>query len=241
MTLEILISTMDSKFQKRDLNLKTSHIIIDQLREKGEKGLAKSRNKAIDLAEKDICLISDDDLDYLENLEKNIIKAFEDNSEADIITFCIRTPDNKPYKKYKDKPFWHTKKTIMSVSSVEISFRLDSINRVKLRFDERFGLGSDFPTGEEIIFLSDALDKGLKILYIPINIVIHPIESSGKNYTSSRLIEAKGAMFYRLFGFLGYGVSALFSYKKFKESPYSLIKFYKLMIDGTNKFRRDKI
>ncbi len=241
MNLEILISTMNSKFQKRNLNLTVSHLLIDQLTEKDEKGLAKSRNRAILLAQKDICLISDDDLEYFNDLEENIIKSFKDNMEADIITFCVQTPDNQPYKRYKEKSFWHTKKTIMRVSSVEIAFRLDSINKVNLRFDERFGLGSNFPTGEEIIFLSDALDKGLKILYIPINIVIHPIESSGKNYESIKLIEAKGAMFYRLFGFLGYGVSVLFAFKKSKESPYSLIKFYKLMINGIIKFRRKNI
>jgi len=239
MTLEVLISTMNSKFQKRNINLEVPYLIIDQLREKGEKGLAKSRNRAISLAKKDICLISDDDLEYSDDLEDNIINSFQNNIEADIITFCVQTPDNKPYKRYKEKSFWHTKKTIMRVSSVEIAFRLDSINRANLRFDERFGLGSNFPTGEEIIFLSDALDKGLKILYIPINIVTHPIESSGKNYENIKLIEAKGAMFYRLFGFLGYAVSYLFAYKKAKESPYSLIEFYKLMINGIIKFRRE--
>jgi glycosyltransferase involved in cell wall biosynthesis len=238
MKLEILISTMDNKFQKREITPPSKYLVINQLTEKGEKGLAKSRNMAIESASNDICLISDDDLEYLESIEDNILNKFKEYQDADIITFCIKTPDNKPYKKYKDNIFWHTKRTIMSVSSVEIAFRLDSINRVNLRFDENFGLGSQFPTGEEIIFLSDALDNGLKILYVPIDIVIHPIESSGKNYHNINLIEAKGAMFYRLFGILGYVASGLFTLKKYKESPFSLIKFYQIMINGINKYRR---
>ena len=238
MKLEILISTMNSKFQKRELKPPAPYLIIDQLSSKGERGLAKSRNRAIESSFSDICLISDDDLEYFNNLQDNILKAFKENKDADIITFCIKTPNNKPYKRYKNIAFWHTKKTIMRVSSVEIAFRLESINRVNLRFDENFGLGSKFPTGEEIIFLSDAIDRGLKILYLPIDIVVHPIESSGKDYNNKNLIEAKGAMFYRLFGGLGYGVSALFALKKYKESPHSLSKFYTIMLEGIKKFRR---
>ena len=238
MRLEILISTMDSKFQKREITPPASYLVIDQNRDKGEMGLAKSRNMAIESSLADICLISDDDLEYIDNLQDNILDAFRDNLYVDIITFCIKTPDGEDYKRYRDKPFLHTKKSIMSVSSVEIAFRRDSINSVNLRFDERFGLGSDFPTGEEIIFLSDALDRGLKILYLPIYVVRHPIESSGKNYDNQKLIEAKGAMFFRLFGSLGYGVSGLFAFKKYKSSPYSIFKFYRLMLSGIEKFRR---
>jgi len=238
MKLEILISTMDSKFQKRDITPPAPYLVIDQLTNKNERGLAKSRNMAIELSSSDICLISDDDLEYLDNLQDDILKSFNNNLDIDIITFCIKTPDNKPYKKYKDSQFLHTKKTIMRVSSVEIAFRKDSIKKANLKFDEKFGLGSTFPTGEEIIFLSDAIDKGLKILYIPIYIVVHPIESSGKNYENKSLIEAKGAMFYRLFGTLGYGVSALFAFKKYKKSPFLLIEFHKLMLNGIKKYRR---
>jgi len=240
MELEILISTMDSKFQKREIIPPSKYLVIDQLTKDGERGLAKSRNMAIESAEGDICLISDDDLEYIDTLKESIVDSFTKYRDADIITFSIRTPDGRAYKSYKDKEFWHTKKSIMRVSSVEIAFRLDSIRDRGLKFDERFGLGSNFPTGEEIIFLSDALDRGLKILYLPIDIVVHPIESSGKNYESKSLIEAKGAMFYRLFGALGYGVSALFAYKKYRESPYSLIEFYRFMVNGISNFRRDR-
>jgi len=238
MTLQILISTMNSKFMQRAITPPAPYLVINQI--SPNKGLSKSRNQAIEQNSSDIALISDDDLEYKEDIEKIILEAFTNNSNADIITFQVQTPDGLAYKQYKPNSFWHTQKSIMSVSSVEIAFKKASIEKGSLRFDEKFGLGSDFPTGEEIIFLSDALKMGLKILYIPIPIVVHPQESSGKNYDNPKLIEAKGAMFYRLFSFLGYGASWLFTLKKYKSSPYSKMQFFALMHKGIRNYRSIK-
>lgn len=249
MNFQILISTVNSNFLKKIKSIPAKYILINQydditaitsknyIYNFNERGLAKSRNHAIKLAEADICLVSDDDLEYKKNIEAIILDAFLKNDDADIITFQVETPDGNMYKKYRPTPFWHRRKSIMSVSSVEIAFKMASVQRVGLKFDENFGLGSKFPTGEEVIFLTDALKKNLNILYIPIPIVIHPAESSGKNYDNIALIEAKGAMFFRLFGYLGYVASALFAYKKHSFSPYSLRVFMFNMFSGIKKYR----
>ena len=125
----------------------------------------------------------------------------------------------------------------MRVASVEIALRRSSIEESRLRFDEHFGLGAEFPTGEENIFLADALDKGLKLLYMPIPIVMHPPESSGQDYDNIKLVQAKGAMFERIFGLKGHAVSFLFALKKYKSSSHSLFRFYFLMLQGTKKYR----
>ena len=250
MTFQILISTVSAAFFKKNKVVPSNYILINQYNNHdkkanaeqaynfNEKGLAKSRNRALELATADICLISDDDIEYTEDIETIIINAFKEYVDADIITFQIKTPEGEMYKKYKDTPFWHTTKTLMSVSSVEIAFKLKSIHTAELHFDEHFGLGSTFPTGEEIIFLTDALKKNLKILYIPIPIVVHPIESSGKNYDNIGLIKAKGAMFYRMFGNIGYFVAIVFAYKKYKVSSFSLIQFIVLMFNGITTYKR---
>jgi len=206
-----------------------------------DKGLSKSRNIAISKSSSEICLISDDDVRFKDDIEIIITEAFKNNPKVDIITFQIQTPNKQPYKSYKVNSFYHTKKTIMGVSSIEIAFRRKEIINNKIQFDENFGLGTKYPTGEEIIFLSDALNKGLKILYIPIPIVIHPIESSGKNYDNDKLIMAKGAMFYRLFGFFGYPISVLFTLKKATYSlKYNYIEFVKLMFHGILNYKDNK-
>ncbi len=249
MKFQILVSTVDSRFQQREYTLSAPHLIIDQrinsesgstlpdnVFEYVEKGLARSRNHALDLARGEICLISDDDLEYEENIEEIITKAFEENPTADIITFQIETPEGEPFNSYPKESFWHNKRSIMRVASVEIAFKRDSLEKEHLRFDEYFGLGATFPTGEENIFLSDALDRELKVLYLPIPIVVHPQESSGADFNDEQLVQAKGAMLQRIFGLKSYAVSLFYAVKKYRLSNFSLIRFYSLMIQGAKQY-----
>jgi hypothetical protein len=219
---------------------------IEEIKEKlnyrifsmSEKGLSKSRNCLLNNSTEDILIISDDDVKYVDNLLNVIEESYRNYPEADIITFQIKTPDDNYYKNYEEKPFWHTKKTILKVSSIEITVKRKSIISKELQFDENFGLGSTFPTGEEAIFLNDSLNKGLKILYVPIHISTHPIESSGKQFNRNiSLIEAKGALLFRLYKKLGYIASILFAIKKYKLSDQSLLNFVKIMFDGIKKYR----
>lgn len=248
---QILISTTDSKFLARLNNVPTDYLVINQLINDSacvggpsvlsyrELGLARSRNRAIDMATGDICLISDDDVEYLPEIVSVIQLAFEENPDADIITFQIEAPDGRPFRRYRDSRFWHNKRSVMSVCSIEIAFRRRSVLAAGLRFDERFGLGSCFPTGEEIIFLCDAIDRGLRALSYPSPIVIHPLETSGARLRdNSRLIEAKGAMFFRIFGIYSYLVSLLFALKKYRGSGFGLFRFYATMLRGGEKFRQ---
>ena len=204
-----------------------------------EKGLSKSRNRNLDVLSEKLALITDQDIEFKKGFHKTIITAFEQNPKADIITFQIEETQGKPSKKYRKKAFWMNQRDIMKVSSAEIAFRAASIRKTKLRFDEEFGLGAAFPTGEEAIFLSDALKKGLKIRYFPFPIVIHPKASSGYQFLNNKdLIRAKGAMFYRMFGQMAYVISILFAIKKFKMSSENLIDFVKQKFMGISSYKK---
>lgn len=250
---KILISTVDDKFMKRKYMPKCKYLVINQLINKDdsdyklsnvfsfkEKGLSKSRNKALELCDSDIALISDDDVVYVDNIEEILEMAFKENQDVDIITFQIKTPDGNFFKEnYKKFKFFHNMRTIMQVSSIEIAFRVKSIKENKIKFDEKFGLGTNYPTGEEAIFLYDAMKKGLKIIYLPTPIVYHPKESSGGMFKNNpTLIKAKGAMLYRIFGFKSYLISILFTYKKYKISNYSFLGFFRYMLFGIKEYKR---
>jgi len=123
----------------------------------------------------------------------------------------------------------------MKVSTVEIAFRRKVIIDNKLRFDESFGLGTNFPTGSEFIFLTDALKKGLNILYVPEVIVIHPKESSGQVW-DAHLIQARGAMLYRVFGWKAVGWALIFSLKQHALSDVSMMTFFYHMLRGIRNY-----
>ena len=203
-----------------------------------ERGLSRSRNRNLNLLTESIGLITDQDVQFKTGFQDTVIAAFEESPDADIITFQIEDEQAMPFKNYKKQASWLNQRDIMKVSSIEIAFRTASIIDKKLLFDEDFGLGSDYPTGEEAIFLSDALKMGLKIKYIPFPIVIHPKESSGYQFSQNKaLIWAKGAMFYRMFNQKAYLISIFFAFKKHKLSSESFINFVKLMFEGITSYK----
>ncbi|AOV97389.1 hypothetical protein A9798_10770 [Edwardsiella hoshinae] len=206
-----------------------------------ERGSSNSRNKALEYSSGEICLIADDDVAYVDDLENIISDAFKKNPSADIITFQIKTPDGSKFNDgYLCKKKWHSWRTILKCASIEIAFRRNSIMSNNLKFDTRFGLGSKYKVHDEIIFLKDALDLGLKILYIPIPIVIHPKESSGTDFTPE-LIVSKGAAFIRLFGIKGFLFDVFFAIKKHQVymSQCNFLVFLKKIISGSLKFLKE--
>jgi len=261
MTINILISTMNegiNSINKNILNInKNINIIIChqitkyinpinpinkqvKIIEMKEKGLSKSRNSFLLNNLSGICILSDDDVLYEDDLKVNIQKAYKKYPDADIITFQAKTPEDGYFKNYSSIPFEHTQRTVAKVSSIEVTFKAKSIRDSKILFDERFGLGSTYKTGEEYIFLSDCLKKGLKVVYYPLPISIHPIESSGKVFSEEMFI-AKGAVFYRVFSNLSYIISFLFAVKKhplYKEKL-SFTKACKSILIGINQIKKD--
>lgn len=248
--LTIAVSTMFGRGVV-DKFLKPSYIVIDQ----GEKvscskstldgyhftnsrGLSLSRNEALRLCDTKYLLFADDDVTHIDEGVQQIVDEFE-RTGADILTFMIRTPEGIPFKHYKDHPFKHNRSSLFKVNSIEIAVKVNAVRSAGLRFDPRFGLGAQYPTGEEIIFLQDACRVGLDIRFSPINIVVHPKESSGSNLLGNDvLILAKGAMFVRIFGIFAYLYCIAFSLKHFRKSGYSCAKFLSLMFKGCGAFLR---
>lgn len=219
MVLEILISTMNRKdisfldtiFVNNDIN-DFQILIINQtdtqtflqsnvknirIINSVEYGLSKSRNLAIKNAIGDICLVADDDVEYVKGFDKVIKEAFFNMANASIITFKIDTFCGENYKVYpENSKKLLKKKDIFGVSSIEIAFkRLDILNN-NILFNTFFGLGSDFPSGEEYLFLKEALSKRLIINFKNKAIVRHSLEHSVSNLGSNKYIKTLAAIYY---------------------------------------------
>ena len=203
-----------------------------------ESGVSKSRNRALENSIGDYLLIADEDVSMTSSFSEIIQNAFEKYPEADIITFKSQNEKGQSRKSYPDQSFWHDSRSLLKVSSIEIAIRRESLLANPVDFDENFGLGSRFATGEESIFLNDAYEKGYKILFVPEYIVSHPDLSSGRKLDRNKpLMKAKGAMFSRMYGWKAYGVCLLFALKKRKESGFSMLQNVKLLYEGIASFK----
>lgn len=210
----IINQVLDENIQLVNEEIKEKHIRMISFR---EKGIALSRNRALENAKGDICILSDDDITFKKEVFENIVKLFL-NKNIEIMTFMFEK-NGKPAKKYKNKEFFHSKFTVCKVSSVEIAFNRKKIEENNLKFDTRFGLGAKYNSSEENIFLLDAMNKKLKIKFYPLNILDHPLEGARNKFDKNKFY-GKGAFFKRGYGKLGLFLSIIFiilKYKKYKE------------------------
>ena len=93
------------------------------------------------------------------------MKEFE-SSDVVALSFQIFDPESRQfYKNYRQDAVSNLDfRGILRISSIEFFINLDKVNKGNLRFDERFGLGAKYPSGEENILLADLLKRNIKFL-----------------------------------------------------------------------------
>ena len=224
MNIEFLVATMhqtDCHFLEQ-MNIKSNAVVINQCEQTTQEiihqqdqqikflsykeiGLSRSRNRALDAATGDICVIADDDVIYNDDCNAKILKAYETYPDADLIAFQIIRTGNTRLKTFRSQPSVENWLSCMKISSVEITFKRESILKKGIRFNTLFGAGAYFNNGEENIFLFDCLRQKLKIVYVPIAIGSVSCEESSwfKGY-DPHYFESMGAGYYGLSRYLGW-------------------------------------
>lgn len=216
MKIEVLVSTMNQKDISSlisKMNIQTDAVVINQCDRNGyeeieykgnkirvfncqERGLSKSRNRAIKESKADICIIADDDMTYVDNYEKIISNRYLENKKADILAFYVEDSESKKKMKKKSRIKYLNS---MKLRSVQLTFRREKICTQNILFDNEFGTGTDNYMGEENIFLFDCLRKGIKIYYIPNTIAkLNDSESTWFEGYNRKYFNVKGKAYYRM-------------------------------------------
>lgn len=215
MTVQTLIPTMnqtDFSVLER-MNVRTDAIVVNQcdrfsrdiFERNGrkiefyslpERGIGQSRNFSLMRASGDIVLFSDDDIRYYDDYESVILKAFEDNPDADMIAFnlCFKggTRKRKKIEKIKKvKPY----KT-GSFGAARIAVKLDAVRKNNLCFSLLFGGGAKYSAGEDVLFVTDAIRTGMKMFEIPITVgEIEDSDSTWFKGHNEKFFYDKGVLF----------------------------------------------
>ena len=180
------------------------------------KGISANRNITINNAKNSICILADDDIEYVDNYEKLILEAFMVNKDASIIIFNVF---EKPILRYViKKQFIVNRFNYMRFGSVRIAFKLDDILTNNILFDENFGTGSKYNCGEDTIFLHDCIKKKLKIVAVPIFLVKlrNERESTWFFGYNETYFHNKGALFARIYNKTYFAIIVLYSIKHVK-------------------------
>lgn len=263
-SIEYLIATMNKKDEDfiNVMNIKDNIVIINQTSYKDtkiiknenqtikfisvdEKGLSRSRNRAIENSHGDICVVVDDDFRYYDNASQKILKAYERHKDADIIAFYY-TKKGEKQKKIKHKTRGVRYLRSLKIHSAQITFKRESIVNNNIKFNENFGAGAEkYTAGEENIFLYECLRKGLKIYIEPVYILEIEERESGstwfKGYNKEFFI-TKGAVYYQMTPIFYWILILQFAIRKRKlyTKDMKIIQAIKNMVDGKNEYKRKK-
>lgn len=260
MTLEVLISTMNQKSHEllSKMNIQSDAIVINQCDTNdfeefehkchnvkfisfAERGVGLSRNNALMRAKSDICLMADDDMVYIDGYKEIVLNEFKDNPEADMIMF------NVPIYKNDRRTNFNIEKNsrvriynALKYGTVHIGFRRESIIKANIFFSLLFGGGAKYGSGEDSLFIKDALSKGLRIYSSKKEIA--EINETGSTWFSGyndKFFLDKGV----LFGCLSKRWSKLLClqfvirhYKKFQNEK-TIREALRLMLEGAKEFK----
>lgn len=160
-----------------------------------EKGVGLNRNNALMRAEGDYCLFADDDMVYIDNYPQIIEQLFADNPRADVIVFNLKENNSKRKQINKKKKIGHL--NYLTYGTARIAIKLESIKKNHIYFNLCFGGGTEHCHGEDNIFLSDCLRKGLKIVAVPVEIaeLLNERESTWDVGYSAKYIADQGELY----------------------------------------------
>ncbi|MBR0536111.1 MAG: glycosyltransferase [Clostridia bacterium] len=259
MKIQHIISTMNREefsFLEK-LCLKTDAVVVNQNCPEGkaketlrngvdvniistpEKGLSRSRNKLLENATGEVCIIGDDDVEYLDGYLEAVRQAYEKYTDADIIIFRFTHEKGKETRVRYTEDIKVSMQSISKFSSVEITFKRESVLKAGLGFNNNIGLGTAFPSGEENAFLADALRAGLNIYHVPVTICVAREDLKiNESYGVQKYLVDKGAVFYCIYKkmFPLYALAFVVLKKKSLFKDVSFFKCFSLMCKGRKKY-----
>ena len=163
------------------------------------KGVAKSRNAAIDNARGEYLVFADDDIVFdLASLDA--ITAHFEQCKCALVLGQAVDPTGALRKKYPTQPQWLNRLNSAKAATYEMVIRVPTIKARGIRFDENFGAGATNYLGDEYIFIVDMVKRGLKAHFLPITMAVHPTDSSGSGWGSREDLHARSIIFTRVFG-----------------------------------------
>ena len=187
MTLEVLVAAMRQKDLNlhQKMNLKCNTVIANQCdtwdyQEKeyeygkvrmlstGTRGVGANRNFALNLAESDILLFADEDIEYYDGELKGVIQAFEQFPDADMIFFDLDLMrDGKIHKKMGHGCGKLHFYQVLKYGTPYIAIKKQACDKYNLSFSHLFGGGARYSCGEDSLFIIDCLRKRLKMYSSP--------------------------------------------------------------------------
>ena len=257
MSVQVLVSTMyqtDYSLLER-MNIQTDAIVINQCDENkieefdfnghkikwyslNERGVGLSRNTALMRADADILLFADDDVVYCDGYGEMIEDFFNQNHNMSFAVFNFKSlnPQRPEYIDLKDRKLKWT--NCLRYGAYRIAVRRDRIYKANINYSLLFGGGAPHQAGEDNLFITNCLQKGLKgkASSLMLGTVKQEESTWFKGYNEKYYID-RGVLFASMYGRWSKIVLLLFELKSIhKPSTIRFRQRIKLGFQGIKEF-----
>ncbi len=232
MKLQFLVSAVnqDVKELAKTMRLAADSIIVNQCEKNrfetfvweghlmqcwslAEKGVGLSRNTALMRAEADICLFADEDIVYRQGAAETVLRTFAQHPEADMLLFNVRVQEER-------RTYWTESAHRVRLyncgryPAYSIAVRTAKLHEKNVTFSLLFGGGAKYANGEDSLFLSDCIRRGLKVYAVPVEIGEEiPRPSTWFHGYDEKFFHDRGVLYHVLYGRLAQLVGIRFLFK----------------------------
>lgn len=177
--LQVLVAAMHQKDLSlvKKMNIRCSAVIANQANRNEilveddvkmitttTRGVGLNRNIALLAADADILLFADDDVVYNDDMPQAVMAAFQENPQADVLIFGLdMMKDGVVFEKRRLKKRRLFLFNSMRFGTCRIAIRRQALLRANISFNQNFGGGCPFSSGEDSLFLKACFDRGLKV------------------------------------------------------------------------------
>lgn len=258
MNIEVLVSAMyrtDADIYKQ-MNLHTDAVIVNQ-HDKNEvcntsingknvlfitctdRGVGKSRNRAVMSSTADICVFADEDMTFYDNYAQIISDEFAKNSRAEAILFNIdvKNADRPVEKISKSKKM--TLRDAMRYGIPALAVKREVLYKKNISFSLLFGGGATYGSGEDTIFFRDMLKNKMNVYISDKKIAVtDAADSSWFKGFDDKFFSDKGALYAAMFGKKAYITSIITAYRWHRKlgNNYKFRHIFKNMTNGIQEF-----
>lgn len=204
------------------------------------RGVGLNRNIALAHADGDILLMADDDVVYREDMPEQVLAAFAENPQADVLIFGMEMVKDGVVFETRTQPHrrlhvWNA----MKFGTYRVAIRREAWQKAGIHFHESFGGGCPFSAGEDSLFIKACFDKGLRVYAHPYVLGRCCKDSSSwfVGYNEKYFYD-KGVLVRHLFPRTAYLMALYFGAYFRRETSVGLWKRLRLVYAGVRKGKR---
>lgn len=136
-----------------------------------DRGVGLNRNLGLMRSSADLCLFADDDVRYADDYASLVTRAFAERPEADVLLFNVLPDGSERSRRVIVTEQLLNRWTAPAYSATfRIAVRRESVLRENVTFSLLFGGGARYSSGEDVLFVTDCIKRGLRVVAVPVTI-----------------------------------------------------------------------